>query len=149
MTRIDQMVASKSQERRALIDKGSNKESPEVKAMDEQIRRLVEEKGKLAPALAAAQGQGDQVAARGKSVAVYDLPPMDAKAREQLISAIKGLETAINNPERLKVQSAQESKLVIEADGAMHEVVRGMLKEVSGARGQPDSTDGKKPRGTK
>ncbi len=92
----------------------------------------------------------DAAAPAGKSVVVYDLPPMDAKAREQLISAIKGLETVINNSERLKVQSVQDSKLVIEADGGMHEVVRGMLKEVSGARGQPDNADGgKKPRGTK
>jgi hypothetical protein len=81
---------------------------------------------------------------QGKSVAVYDLPPMDAKSREQLISSIKALEAAINSPERLKLQSIQgDSKLVIEADGAMHAVVRGMIQEVAGGRTREPDKSGK------
>jgi len=41
----------------------------------------------------------------------------------------------VSELERLKLQSVQgDSKLVIEADGAMQAVVRGMLKEIAGAR---------------
>jgi hypothetical protein len=133
------------QRMRKMVEAGqaSGNELPAVEAKLDEARSRVEmtdiEIDRIQKVLKAADQAGgpqpEQGPAAGKSVAVYDLPPVDAKAREQLISSIRSLEAAINNPEKLRIQSVQgESKLVIEADGAMHGVVRGMVKEMAGAR---------------
>jgi hypothetical protein len=148
LAQIDQEVGALIQQRKALTDKGVGTEHRDVKALDEQIKGLLDQKARLAQERAEA-GQGNPGAPAGRSVAIYDLADSDAKAREQLISSIRALEKAINDPGKLKIQSIQgESKLVIEADGAMQAVVRGMCKEVMGARGEPGKADDKpKPRG--
>jgi hypothetical protein len=147
LSRVNEELSREQQGLKALKDKGLPDENREVKQVQARIDglskvrdQIVAEMTRLTRDAAAEAG-----VPAGKSVAIYDLPPMDARAREQLISAIRGLEAAINNPEKLKLQSVQgDSKLVIEADGAMHVVVRGMVKEVAGARGDREP---EKPKG--
>jgi hypothetical protein len=127
----DKATAAGQPEKAAML----RRQQESLATQRDQIQIDIDTAQRLEQIMRAKQNERDR-APQGRTEAIYDLPPMDPKAREQLVSAIRGLEAAINNPERLHIQSIQgEGKLIIEADAAMHAVVRGMVKEVAGERG--------------
>jgi hypothetical protein len=127
--------------------KGLGDDNAEMKKMAMGLEAIRDQRAQVQQFLEDMDGAGEGAAgAGGKSVVTFDLPPMDGKARDQLISSIRALEAAA--PGKLHIQSVQgDSKLVVEAEAGMQGIIRGMIQEVAGGRGEPGKPDQPKPRG--
>lgn len=137
----DKLTQLNAQQQQAKV-RGGGAEDPGIfqtrQNYEESRRRLQTQIDEYLKRRAQSAAQEGASQPEGKSTVTYDLPA-GSKGQEQLVTAIRALEKAVNDPDRLKVQTADDGKLVVEADGTNQAIVRGMIKEVASGRGsQPE-----------